>query len=216
MLTSFLQSAQIELVSSHVWWSDKLAFALKQACPKIKWLITMHGCYERIIDEPEIDPWFSTNAKKLLNSADGIVYLADKNLAAFNQFDISIDPARVRKVYNGVSLPKEWSKTRTKKQSGGRLARSFVMVGRGIEEKGWREAAAALERANSQLKKEGRAQIELTFVGAGEFLTELERELKAVKTVHFAGATSDVFAVLNNMDVGLLPSFFPRRAYQRR
>lgn len=212
-LTSFLEAAQIEMVSSHVWWSDKLAFGLKQACPDVKWLITMHGCYERILKEPDIDPWFSKNAGKLLDTADGVIYLADKNLAVFNEFGIAIDPARVRKVYNGVSVPKALCETVRQRQLARRVARSFVLVGRGIEEKGWREAAEALVQVNSRLANEGHAQVELTFVGSGEFLSKLESELASTNAaIQFLGPVSDVFAVLKEMDVGLLPSFFPQES----
>ncbi|MGE3781565.1 MAG: glycosyltransferase, partial [Alphaproteobacteria bacterium] len=92
-------------------------------------------------------------------------------------------------------------------------ARSFVMVGRGIEEKGWREAATALQQVNSRLATDGYAPICLTFVGSGDFLTKLKQEPEfADLPIHYVEAVDDVLPILVKSDVGLLPSFFPQES----
>jgi glycosyltransferase involved in cell wall biosynthesis len=212
-LLSFVEAAQIELISSHVWWSDKLAYRLKQGRPETRWLITMHGCYERILQEPEIDPWYYGNVKSVLSAADGIAYLADKNLTVFNHVKIPKRAGRIQKVYNGIDVPQEVSVAVKKKQQPGRVARSFVMVGRGIEEKGWKEAAEALRQTNARLAAERRQAITLTFVGSGDCLSEMRREDRYRNLpLQMQGAVSNVFPLLARADVGLLPSFFAQES----
>jgi glycosyltransferase involved in cell wall biosynthesis len=212
-LASLLEAAQIEIISSHVWWADKLAFHLKRERPEVKWLITMHGCYERLLEEPNIDPWFRENAECLLNTADGIVYLADKNLEVFNYFGISTEASRVRKIYNGLEINGEISSINRRRSKNGSNARSFVLVGRGIEEKGWREAAEALRQTNSRLASEGRQLIELRFVGSGDYLAEMKQDYRFEDLpIRYVGSVSDVFPVLAEADVGLLPSCFPQES----
>ena len=143
-LLSFVEAAQIELINSHVWWSDKLAYDVKRERPEIRWLITMHGCYEQIIQKPQIDSWFFDNVTNLLACADGVAYLADKNLAVFEHFGIPVQAGKVRKVYNGITMPKEVFTVLNRKQLAGRVAHEFILTGRGIAEKGWHEAAEAL------------------------------------------------------------------------
>lgn len=203
----------IDLISSHVWWADKLAFGLKQRRPETRWLMTMHGCCERILQEPQIDPWFSDNIVDLLNTADAVAYTADKNLKVFERLGVAAEPTRVRKIYSGVAQPQEMARVVAGKLAGDGPARSFVLVGRGIEEKGWREAAEALRRVNSRLAAEGRASVELGFVGKGDFLSELERDRRfADLPILHVGVTNDVFGLLAKADVGLLPSFFPQES----
>jgi glycosyltransferase involved in cell wall biosynthesis len=203
----------IDLISSHVWWSDKLAFGLKKRRPGTRWLMTMHGCYERILQEPRIDPWFSDNVAELLDTADAIAYIADKNLKVFERFVITPAPGRVRKVYNGIAPPRSLPTVIAGKLAADGAARSFVLVGRGIEEKGWREAAEALRQVNGRLAADGRAPVELSFVGKGDFLSEVQRDPQfADLPIRHVGVTDDVFGLLANADVGLLPSFFPQES----
>jgi glycosyltransferase involved in cell wall biosynthesis len=211
-LLSFLEAADIELIHSHVWWSDKLAYRLKRERPETRWVITMHGCYERILKEQYIDPFFFPNVVELLSATDGIAYLADKNLEVFDHFGLPFDSRRMRKIYNGVDLPEEISALVDAKQAK-TGAHSFVMVGRGIEEKGWREAAEALQQVNSWLTTEGRPLVYLTLVGSGEFLTKMQQEPEfADLPICYVGAVDDVFPILLKSDVGLLPSFFPQES----
>jgi glycosyltransferase involved in cell wall biosynthesis len=212
-LAAFVDLVGIELISSHVWWSDKLAFHLKSRRPETRWLMTMHGCYERILQEPQIDPWFGDNVAELLNTADAVAYIADKNLKVFERFAITPVPGRVRKVYNGIAPLRDLPTVVAGKLAADGPARSFVLVGRGIEEKGWREAAEALRQVNSRLAADGRDPVELSFVGKGDFLSELQQDPRfAGLPIRYAGVIDDVFGLLAKADVGLLPSFFPQES----
>ncbi|MFW6028332.1 MAG: glycosyltransferase, partial [bacterium] len=212
-LAAFVNLVGIDLISSHVWWSDKLAFHLKSRQPETRWLMTMHGCYERILQEPQIDPWFGDNVAELLHAADAIAYIADKNLKVFERFAVPPAPGHVRKVYNGIAPPGDLSAVVASKLGADGPARSFVLVGRGIEEKGWREAAEALRQVNGRLVADGCEPVELSFVGKGDFLSELQRDPRfAGLPIRHAGVTDDVFGLLAKADVGLLPSFFPQES----
>jgi glycosyltransferase involved in cell wall biosynthesis len=209
-LAGFVGIVGIDLINSHVWWADKLAFRLKERRPETRWLMTMHGCCELILQQPQIDPWLSDNILDLLTTADAVAYTADKNLKVFERFGVAAEPSRVRKIYSGVAQPQGLAKVVAGKIAAGGPARSFVLVGRGIEEKGWREAAEALRLVNARLAAEGRAPVELSFVGKGDFLSELERDPRfADLPIRYAGVIDDVFGLLAKADVGLLPSFFP-------
>jgi glycosyltransferase involved in cell wall biosynthesis len=175
--------------------------------------MTMHGCYERILQEPQIDPWFGENVAELLETADAIAYIADKNLKVFERFAITPAPGRMRKVYNGISPPGDLATVVAGKLAADGAARSFVLVGRGIEEKGWREAAEALRQVNGRLAADGRAPVELGFVGKGDFLSDVQRDPRfAELPIRHMGVADDVFGVLAKADVGLLPSFFPQES----
>jgi glycosyltransferase involved in cell wall biosynthesis len=175
--------------------------------------MTMHGCCERILQEPQIDPWFSDNIVDLLNTADAVAYTADKNLEVFERFGVAAPSSRVRKIYSGVARPPELAPVVAGKIDGGGPARSFVLVGRGIEEKGWREAAEALRLVNSRLAADGRDPVELSFVGKGDFLSEVQRDQQfADLPIRHMGVIDDVFGLLAKADVGLLPSFFPQES----
>jgi glycosyltransferase involved in cell wall biosynthesis len=83
---------------------------------------------------------------------------------------------------------------------------TFGMVGRGVAEKGWKEAIAAFQSVLESVPKPPR----LILVGGGTYLETLQRELHAALRPHviFAGAQSDPRPWVESFDIGLLPSYF--------
>jgi len=61
-------------IISLVWWSDKLTYyAFGES--DIPWIISMHGCYEMLLHNPDVDEYFEKNVEKMLNRANKIVYI---------------------------------------------------------------------------------------------------------------------------------------------
>lgn len=206
-LHQFVRLAQIEILSSHVWWSDKTAFGVKEENPDLHWLLMMHGCYETLLDKPSIDPWFMPNVRRLLSAADHIAMVSDKNLRVLDELSIDIPPQRIRRVFNGYEPEPEVLKAAAERPL--RPARRFVLAGRGIAEKGWLEAAAALEKVNQRLVGEGHEPAELVCLGDGPCIAAMREDARwADQPIRFEGMVDDPMRHMVESDVGLLPSYF--------
>jgi L-malate glycosyltransferase len=82
----------------------------------------------------------------------------------------------------------------------------FGMLSRGIPEKGWEEVLAAF----IELHKQVTGPIRLVFVGEGEFLQSLQKNVPddLKDQIEFAGYQSDPRAFISRFMVGLLPTYY--------
>lgn len=190
-------------VLSLIWWSDKLSYQAF-ADTDVNRIISMHGCYENILDNPEIDPFFDENVDKMLTSASHVVYTAEKNRRVFNERNINIGD-RLTKIDNGFLLGDYPTKTR-KELGIGNKDFVFGLVARGIPEKGYEQAINGINYVNQKVKNKAH----LVLVGSGEYIDGLKAKYTS-DHIHFIDNTTEPLEWIgweDIFDVGILPSYF--------
>lgn len=198
-LSEILSVYDIDIVHSSIWWADKYVHENFKYLPeKTKWIVSMHGCYETLLEHIDAELNFKQNIENMLFEVDGWVYTAEKNKKVFEVF---YTPNRLVKIVNGYEpeLPEK-----IERDSIGIRNDSFVfcLASRAIETKGWYLAVEAADKLNEMGLK-----VDLLLIGEGEAKTELE--ITANKEyVHFMGQVSNLQDYIAISDVGLLPSFF--------
>ena len=194
---------EFENVISMIWWSDKLVYqALKDE--KVNWVLSMHGCYEYLIEHPEVDPFFRENVKSMLLRANKISYVADKNLTILNREKLDIFD-KVCYIPNGVGIGMLPQKSR---DSLGMTEDAFVfgLTSRGIAEKGWEIAIQAIKC----LRDKGYNNAHLLLIGSSEYEIRL-KERESHEYIHFIDKFDrplEWLAYDRLCDVGILPTYF--------
>ncbi len=188
---------------SLIWWADKLAYQAF-AGSETKRIISMHGCYENLLDNPAIDRFFEENVEEMLETADHVVYTAEKNKRVFKEKKIDIGD-RLVKIDNGFLLG-DFPIKKREEIGIGKDDFVFGLVARGIPEKGYKQAIEGLEYVNKILKN----KCHLVLVGAGDYINELKSK-HASEYIHFIDNTTEPLEWIgweSIFDVGLLPSYF--------
>ncbi|AFC27517.1 rb110 [Paenibacillus mucilaginosus 3016] len=202
-LKQYIISENIMVVNSHIWWSDKTAFHAIKDLNEVNWIISMHGCYEALLRQPEIDRDFKQVVSQMLNRANTIIYATEKNAEIFNTVDI--ERSKTRKVYYGYQLQSIPSKDRMLL---GINENDFVfgLISRAIKEKGWEESIQA-----AMLLHKEYPDMHLILVGQGEYADSLKEKYKQYNQIHFINqfnAPSEWIGWLQIFDVALLPTYF--------
>lgn len=190
----------IEVIHSHHAWVD-ITFAsllLGQGGPRH--VVSMHGMYEMM---PE------AQVKSILplmeRGFDGIVYTAEKNLRPFPPDFITAN--HFTRVDNALPFAPIAQISRAELDIG---ERDFVLclVSRAIPEKGWVEAVAAVQEAQSKSER----RVHLLLIGEGPQYDML-KEAPAIEGIHLLGFKKNVRDYFALADVGLLPSRFKGESY---
>ena len=188
---------------SFIWWADKLLYyAFKDS--DLPLIISMHGCYEMLLHNPHIDPYFNENIEDMLNRANKIIYTAEKNKEILEKYDL-ISNLKISKIDNGFLLGTYPKKTRKEL---GINDDDFVfgLVARAIPEKGYEEAIKAIIELNNKNNK-----AHLVLVGGSEYINKLKEQYRKYKFIHFVDKFSlplEWIGWEELFDVGLLPSYF--------
>ena len=187
---------KIDIIHTHHGATDEAATYISN----VRHVVTLHGMYEATIQ-----PYLNSLLTKVQKSVSAFVYIADKNLQPFIDFNWQPDE-KFFKIGNGL----ERSEINPVSRKSLNIPEdSFVCceVSRAIPEKGWQAAIDAVELAN---KKSSR-RIDLILVGAGEMYDKLQG--KVSKFVHLTGFKSNVRDYLAAADIGLLPSEFAGESF---
>jgi glycosyltransferase involved in cell wall biosynthesis len=197
-LQNLVARFDVDVVHSSIWWADRLVHSqLGAVVRRPKWVVSMHGCYETLIEHPDVDPSFASRLPDMLRVVDHWVYTADKNLKAFEAYG---HPPSLSKITNGFA-PKP-PKPLSRDALGLRPDALVVcLASRAIESKGWRQAVAAV----TQLNAEG-LKVDLMLFGEGPEADRLSGETAAY--VKLMGQVSNLEDYIAVADVGLLPSYF--------
>lgn len=190
-------------VISFVWWSDKLAYQAFENT-NVKLIISMHGCYEMLLHNPDVDKFFNENYDKILERADKIVYTAEKNKEALITTKLS-NSKKVSKIDNGFILG-EYPKKNRELLNIKKDDFVFGLVARAIPEKGYEEAIKAINLVNKNSKKKAH----LVLVGASEYIDRLKLKYNE-EYIHFIDKftlPSEWIGWEEIFDVGILPSYF--------
>ncbi|AWV36047.1 glycosyltransferase [Paenibacillus odorifer] len=204
-LRSYINDLKIEVINSHIWWSDKITYHAIQGNQNINWVLAMHGCYEALIENPDWDNDFSSLVKPVLDRANSIIYATNKNKRVFDTVEVNnID--KLYKVYYGYQLQNIGLKDKTEL---GIAEDDFVfgLVSRAIKEKGWEESITAVINLNEELER----KIHLILVGHGQYANEMREKYKDNKFIHFImdlKKPSEWIGWVKAFDVAILPSYF--------
>lgn len=164
-------------------------------------VITLHGMYEAMEEEDcsrvIADTW---------ESGASYVYIAAKNLACFRQHGCDTNGGRFTRIPNGLPAT---AFTPVRRDALGIPEHAFVLViaSRGIPEKGWKEAIAAVAAADRRCSR----AVHLVIVGDGEVRAGLEKD--APSNIHFMGFRPNVRDYFAMADAGLIPTYFKGESY---
>lgn len=166
-------------------------------------ILTLHGIYKNIYLNIGNTNKEITRIKKLNTYFDYITFFTKDNLLDFSK---SLGENYVNSSEKFVKLLNPYKKKilPEKKQQG---TVRFGLFGRGFQSKGWQEALNAFEQAYIK-----NSNIELHFYGKGEFLENFVRD-KDIEGFFFHGQTFNPIKEMQNIDVGLVPSYHEEMPY---
>ncbi len=204
-LAEYIQRYEIDFINTHVWWSDKILYeSLKYIKNNnFQWAITMHGCYEFLKDNLDVDKDFNEIVKDIFNSANKIIYTAEKNLQIINERKLNVHNKLI-KIYNGYEKINIKAKLRCElgiKED----AFVFGQVSRPIDEKGWEIAIQAF------MGLDNCKDVHLILVAEGDYLDKLHQKYSSVENIHYINHMKEKYEWLKWVqifDVGLLPTYF--------
>ncbi len=201
-LREFVIAYHIDTINDHIWWSDKIAYkAVSDLDTKI--VLSMHGCYEALMQHPDWDEEFDILAPDILNRANNIIYATDKNKRIFSRIPVEEKSHKIYYGYELESIPIAVKESLNMEQD------SFVfgLVARGIKEKGFGEAVEAFKI----LKKQTKRNIDLVLVGNGPYIDGLKKENLNERNIHFLDSLkkpSEWIGWVKIFDCGLLPTYY--------
>ena len=201
-LRIYVLNNQIEIINDHIWWSDKIVYkAVHDLDTRV--VLSMHGCYEALLEHPDWDVEFEQLVDKILGRANEIIYATEKNTPVFKR--VSVDE-KIHQIYYGYELE---SIPRVDKETLGIEKDSFVfgMVARGIKQKGFGEAVEAFIK----MKEKYQHKTNLVLIGNGTFIDELKNKYANVKNVHFVDSLkkpSEWIGYVKMFDCAMLPTYF--------
>jgi glycosyltransferase involved in cell wall biosynthesis len=204
VLRELVQFHRVDLIHSHVWWADKLAYQVSRQTG-LPWFIHMHGDYEALTAHPEWDPEFLQLVRPMMSTADGLFYLTGRNLRVF-EAGLADKPRHSIQVFNGFD-PAAIDETGDRSVARSESDVVFVLVARAVAEKGWEEAIRATQGINSLAAHErGGRTAKLLLIGGGPYADELRERFAHDRSIVFCGQVVPVTEIVVQCDIGLLPS----------
>jgi len=198
-ISDLMNVFDIDVIHSSIWWADKYVHEIFKKLPeKIRWVVSMHGCYETLIENMDAEPKFMEYFENMLFEVDAWVYTAEKNKKIFELF---YQPKKITKVLNGFSaeVPQKIDKGSIGIRSESIV---FCLASRAIESKGWYVAVDAVRKLN-----ELGLSSDLLLIGEGKAKDIIEKT-QPPNYIHFIGQVSNLADYINISDVGLLPTSF--------
>lgn len=194
---ALLAEEQFDVICSLTFQQDYLVCKYAPAL-NIPVVVSMHGIYEAV------SPQHPDMAQFVYKRVNAIIYAAEKNMSYYRVQPYFNPALPTHKIYTGTNLDAPVSVTVTRAELGILDdAFLFILVGRGIREKGWQEAIEALRVVRRQYP-----QAALLFVGKGEFLGQLQQRYSAEAGLFFYGFHPSPVELTPLANVGLLPSYF--------
>ena len=188
-----------DVYHSNLFGADCLLIRIKRDRPEMRIVSTLHGDYA-LYDAPaagtetgRILHWQSKLAA-VLASVDRWVTISPAQHHLFVE-RFGIDPAKLVHIPNGYA-PSGTISASPRHQDG---VTRFVMVARGMREKGWGFLVAAFAKLTGD--------VALTLIGDGAYLSELKRQRNDDR-VDFTGAHPNPVEVLRQSDVFVHPSVY--------
>jgi glycosyltransferase involved in cell wall biosynthesis len=194
----FLAEHDFDVICSLSFHQDFLAckYAATKGTPVV---VSMHGTYEYAAPE------WRARARSIYEHTKAIIYVADKNMAWYRQQTYYDSSKPIYKIYTGLDLSRPIPVTIDRSSLG--IADSafiYIMVARGIVEKGWQEAVQAFLAFKARWPN-----AVLLLVGEGEGVQQLKEQYSHERTIIFYGAHPNPLELNRLSNVGLLPTYFP-------
>lgn len=194
-LYKLIQRFKPDVVHSHIYAGKYAHIAATMAGVRIK-VHTVHSVAEKE----------ATDSNKKMNMVLfkklGVVPVAlTKEVQKSIENVYGIDEGKISVVFNGIPLEKCKPIRMYKKN-----ATEIVHVGRFFEVKNHKNLICAFTTAHAKFP-----EIHLKLYGDGPLRNDMERlvsELQADKYIHFMGLTNDVYSVMSEADVFILPSIY--------
>ncbi|UQB43256.1 glycosyltransferase [Thiomicrospira microaerophila] len=189
----------IDIIHSSIWWSDKYVHENYNKLPdKVRWVLSMHGCYENLIESKDLDSSFGEYFDSMLMEVDYWAYTAEKNMKVFDKYYY---PENLSKVLNGYEpekpLPLNKHELCIRENS-----TIVCLASRANEDKGWFVAVGAVEQLNNQ-----GVMVDLLLIGEGPAADELKNQ-NLPNYIKFLGQVSNLQDFISITDIGLLPTMF--------
>lgn len=181
--------------------ADWLFTRLKRRCPAMKIVSTLHGDYalheERAkgTERTQINNW-RAKLGETLGAVDRWVTISPAQHRQFADL-FGVDPARLFDIPNGYAPPA--AVEAATRHAGAETC--FVMVARGMREKGWGFLVDAF------LRLEGERS--LLLVGEGSYLDQLRATHEGDPRIRFAGSHPNPVQLVAAADVFVHPSIYP-------
>jgi len=204
-LPPFLQKLGIKVVHSSLWWADKFSYQCFLNQPFVL-ISSMHGCYETLVQNPEIDPLFQSLLPDIVSRFQGFVFTAEKHKNVLSSLDHTANNETF--IFNGFDKPQISSNAIQLRDKIGLDPKAHVLLlaTRAVEGKGWDVSIKSL----AYLAEKG-SKIELLLIGDGPLkasMRSLVHELGLDQTVHFIGHVSNLADYIALADICLLPTTF--------
>ena len=190
---------RFDIFHSHLFGADWLMALLKRRHPAMRMVSTLHGDYAlydaraKGSERTEILNWPAKLAETLAAVDRWVTISLDQR----RQFvDFGVDPQRLVAIPNGYAPPAPLPALPQPDRTG----LTFVMVARGMREKGWAFLVEAF------LRLEG--DCSLLLVGEGAFLDQLRERHGDHPRIRFAGAHHNPVALVAVADVFVHPSIY--------
>lgn len=201
-LQNYIKDLNIDVINSHIWWSDKIAYKAAKDLD-VKEVLSMHGCYEALLQHPEWDGEFENLSAKILNRANEIIYATAKNKKIFETVSVN---EKIHQIYYGYELESIPKKDRSSLNID-KDSFVFGLVARGIKEKGFGEAIEAFKK----LKLASDKKMDLILIGNGQYIDDLKVANQNETNIHFVDdlkKPSEWIGWVKSFDCALLPTYF--------
>ncbi len=169
-------------------------------------ILSVHGSYD-ISEYTRPSPEEIIKYEKVFRTVKGIVYKADCNIKILDEYADTSQIRVVKRIFHGFTSAGPTADSLVIRSRLGISRESFVfgMIGRGVPEKGWKEALDAFIKARSHY--EGLS--DFVVLGESEYLLALREEYSRESSIHFTGFVQNNIDWIQMLDVGVMPSYAP-------
>lgn len=188
---------KFDLINSHLLNADFFVLNKLKPAMKIPFVLTSHGCYN---DYKNID-----NINRIMQSIDGMTYVAEKNLKIFKNVNQKLLENR-KLIYNGAPAS-DGIKFKSKRDFN--IPEKTFLIGqitRSIPEKGMEISVLT---AISLRENKKRDNVYLILMGPeNDYYNNLKEKYKAYNYILFLGIAMNPIEYVGMFDLGIFPSYF--------
>ena len=194
-IRKYIGRNKIETVNSHAIENNSALTRVKHIHPDLKLVLSLHGHYElyrRNYDAMKFNALISDH----ITGFDTVIFTTRDQYNTFIEFGLK--PSKAKRIFYGFHFE---SDNKIKPFKKGDIL-NLILISRAIPEKGWAEAIHAVVNLN----KRG-CIVKLLLVGQGPFLSNsATRDFPDY--IKFAGYIDNVFPLINETHIGLLPTYY--------
>ena len=194
---NFIQNNKFDVICSLSFQQDYFSSKYGRLA-NIPVVISMHGTYESTA------PLWPERAQITYEYVSAIIYAAEKNMSWYKKQTYYQPSKPYFKINTGTDLGNPIPQSISRQDLGIALdAFVFIMVARGIEEKGWQQVIDAYILLQST-----HSNTILLLVGDSDYVQVLKRKYVSQTRIIFYGMHASSVEITQLANVGLLPSYF--------